>query len=149
MLLSSGLIFLHISAHEFKCKSIYLRIYESENDDTCADKSCLYGGRRPYYTTLAWPHFRSPMSTAYWMYFFAKIIDPINTYVHCFRFLSIFKCLDSRSVKNHQKIVMNYQLTITYICQLIILKKSGKRTFIDDSNCWLPFHFKHFIFYVS
>ena len=49
LLLSSGLIFLHISAHEFKCKSIYLRIYESENDDTCADKSCLYGGRRPYY----------------------------------------------------------------------------------------------------
>ena len=29
-------------------KRIYLRIYDFRNDDTCADKSCLLGGRRSF-----------------------------------------------------------------------------------------------------
>ena len=121
VLLSSGLIFLHISAHEFKCKSIYLRIYESENDDTCADKSCLYGGRRPYYyismTKLLEPNGAQPTECSF-------LPKELISSIHLYDVSNDLVVSWSWSVKNHQNIVMNYQLHL-YV-SLIILKKSRK-----------------------
>lgn len=53
-----------VDAHEFKCnpETIYLRIYDPKNDDTCADKSCLWGGRRLLYKKVFRPAFKNSQS---------------------------------------------------------------------------------------